>query len=150
MLAKMLLSTQDSQEIQNMYYRWFSAMNCNTLPRMEELQNLAFTQLEKHDFIVERVLPNNANCIIRVFNKLNFLHDNQLRNVVGFNCFTKKTTRWTSVSVESAELNYDWTKCQILLPAHSGEHILYDCEFFDTYVYVSKKTKNFHNKTPER
>lgn len=146
MFAKMVLSTQDSEEIKNIHYRWFSAMNCNTLPRMEELQKLAFTQLEKHDFIVERVLANNANCIIRVFNKLHFLHDNQLSNVIGFNCFTKKATKWTSISVELTDLNYDWTKCQIHLPFHSNEYILYDCEFFDTYVSVRRKPETLTTK----
>lgn len=62
------------------------------VPSFNEVKESVFQEILKLGFSnIERVGPNKANCIIRVFQKLHYHYDTDLiYNIYGFNCFTLK------------------------------------------------------------
>ena len=86
---------------------------------------------------VERVSPNNANCIIRVFQKLHHEYDfNQIFNIYGARCFVKNGHDWIS-ECALGTFPLDYSKCLITQWLYQDEKITFDAEFVDFYVKVS-------------
>ena len=88
---------------------------------------------------VNRVSPDDANCIIRVFNKCHYPYsENSIHNLCGFLCFTKSSNSiWVSTpSTSPIELNFSkYIQRQYIF---QDQYIDYNCDFFDSYVYVVK------------
>ena len=86
---------------------------------------------------VERVSPNNANCIIRVFQKLHHEYDiNHIFNIYGARCFVNNDRDWIS-ECSLGTFHLDYSKCLISQWLYQDEKITFDAEFVDFYVKVS-------------
>lgn len=86
---------------------------------------------------VERVSPTNANCIIRVFQKLHYAYEfDQIFNLYGANCFVKSGMYWIS-EFDSGTFHLDYSKSLIGQWLCQDEKITFDAEFVDFYVKVS-------------
>lgn len=87
---------------------------------------------------VERVAPSNANCIIRVFQKLHYKHEfDQIFNIYGASCFTKDTMGWISNSDCGECYTLNPSRCLIGQWLYQDEKITFDADFIDFYVKVS-------------
>lgn len=86
---------------------------------------------------VERVSPDNANCIIRVFQKLHHEYEfGIVFNLYGADCFVKSSNGWISESDGSTfQLNY--TEHLINQWIYQDEKITFKTDFMDVYVKVS-------------
>ena len=86
---------------------------------------------------VERVSPTDANCIIRVFQKLHHAYEfDQIFNMYGADCFVKSCIDWISECNGDA-FPLDYSKCLIGQWLYQDEKITFDAEFVDFYVKVS-------------
>lgn len=63
----------------------------------------------------------------------------EIHNLCGFNCFTKKLGKgkWVSIS-EGNEFEIDFSKYVIRQWLYQDEYVDYDCTFFDMYLLVTK------------
>ena len=107
------------------------------VPSLNEVKESVFQEILKLGFSsIERVEPNKANCIIRVFQKLHYHYmDNLIYNIYGATCFTQRASGQWVTSPAGFEIDYSkhimrhWL-CQ-------DEYIDFDLDFFDCYVKVS-------------
>lgn len=107
------------------------------IPHLSELKKSIFEQILKLGFSkIERVHPLKANCVIRLYQKLHYVYeDDYIYNLYGAICFTKKSGIWIHSSSSDFELNHS-----IYLLRHwifQDEYIDFDCDFFDCYVKIS-------------
>ena len=88
---------------------------------------------------VERVSPTDANCIVRVFQKLHHKYEfDTVFNMYGADVFVKNGKEWTSECEcygECFTLNY--AKCLVGQWLYQDEKVIFDTEFVDFYVKVS-------------
>ena len=86
---------------------------------------------------VEKVSPSDANCIIRVFQKLHYEYEFDLIfNMYGADCFVKGSTGWISeCNGDTFPINY--SKCLIGQWLYQDEKVTFDADFVDIYVKVS-------------
>lgn len=86
---------------------------------------------------VERVSPRNANCIIRVFQKLHHEYEfGIVFNLYGANCFIKSGTSWIS-ECEGNTFQLDYNEYLVSQWLYQDEKITFETEFIDIYVKVS-------------
>lgn len=88
---------------------------------------------------VEKVSPDNANCIIRVFQKLHQEHEfDVVFNLYGADCFVRSANAWISECEShdnTFQLNY--TKHLIDQWLYQDEKVTFETDFMDVYVKVS-------------
>lgn len=88
---------------------------------------------------VEKVSPDNANCIIRVFQKLHHEHEfGVVFNLYGADCFVKSGNAWISECESRGNtfrLNY--TEHLIDQWLYQDEKVTFKTDFMDVYVKVS-------------
>lgn len=107
------------------------------VPSLNEVKESVFVEIFKLGFSnIERVEPNKANCIVRVFQKLNYHYDYGLTyNIYGATCYTLNNAgRWVT---SSDEIEIDYSKHIITHWLCQDEYIDFDLDFFDCYVKVS-------------
>lgn len=151
MAIKYILSKAESEKIRNIRFYQISFYEENgfpvdsrkkriNFPSLEMLQEMAFNKILKSGFHeITRVSPNEANCIVRVFNKTHFAYGedpSEIHNLCGFNCFTKNFNTWTSVTDSCKYFELDFSKCLNRQYLYQDEYIDYNCNFFDCYVCV--------------
>lgn len=113
------------------------------LPTLRQVEDSIYEQILKMGFTkIERVAPNQANCIIRVFQKLHYPYPmwpgrEDIYNVYGAACFTLRSGKWisTGFNTEGHEINYSEWKIRHWLC--QDEYIEFDFDFFDCYVKIS-------------
>lgn len=107
------------------------------IPDVWELKEQAIKRIKDKGFSkIERVEPDYANCVIRIFNKKEVgFGVNVITNVYGYNCFTKENGKWVSESCNKFEMDFEKYKVGYWLC--SDEYITYDCDFVDVYVKIS-------------
>ena len=92
---------------------------------------------------VERVAPANANCIVRVYQKLHYDYDSSMIfNLYGADVFVRHGSRWTS-ECEGAgrEFYLDYTKCLVGQWIYQDEEVIFDTDFIDFYLRVIPEEK---------
>lgn len=108
------------------------------VPSIYEIAENVFKKILDSGFSkVERVSPKDANCIVRVFQKLHHKYDYYTTfNMYGADVFVKNITNWTSENCgECFTLNF--AECSILQWIEQDETVKFDAEFVDFYVKVS-------------
>ena len=107
------------------------------VPSFNEVKESVFQEILKLGFSsIERVEPNKANCIIRVFQKSHYHYDTDLTyNVYGYSCYTLSNTgQWVT---SLADFKIDYSKHILRHWLCQDEYIDFDLDFFDCYVKVS-------------
>lgn len=110
------------------------------IPSLNEIKESIFKEILKLGFSsIERVGPNNANCIIRVFQKSHYHYDDVLTyNIYGAACFTQKSGQWVTSSFGgSQDFKINFSQYIVRHWLHQDEYIDFDLDFFDCYVKVS-------------
>jgi len=110
------------------------------VPSLDEVKESVFQEILNLGFSsIERVEPNKANCIIRVFQKLHYHYrDNLTYNIYGATCFTLKHGKWvTSPFGNVQDFKIDYSKHIINHWLSQDECIDFDLDFFDCYVKIS-------------
>lgn len=86
---------------------------------------------------VERVSPNDANCIIRIFQKLHYEYFyNYIFNLYGADCFVKDKKNWIS-HCSAGTFTLYYSKHIIRQWICQDESVYIDTDFVDFYVKVS-------------
>lgn len=91
---------------------------------------------------VERVAPDEANCIIRVFEKRHLkgpanCFENRVYNLYGGNCFIKKDNDWIARSENDTEFKFNPEKCEQRLWLYQDDFLEFEADFVDFYVRIS-------------
>lgn len=99
---------------------------------------------------VERVAPSDANCIIRVFQKLHYEYDRELIfNIYGADCFvreyfafgdrffSREESDWLTTDLNDETFSINFSKCSISEWLCQDEKVIIEADFFDIYVRVS-------------
>lgn len=89
---------------------------------------------------VKRVSPDEANCIIRVFEKKHMKDTsvscrNRIYNIYGANCYTTKNSLGWISRKDDFPINYEEDLHRLWF--FQDEYIDFKAEFFDVYVKVS-------------
>lgn len=109
------------------------------IPQFGEILRIMFEGIREHGFTeITRCSPSEANCIIRVFQKLHHKYEWGLCfNIYGADCYTEINGIWkTSDGISDYILEYDRCRFQMhLLP----DEVLRvnDADFVDCYVKIS-------------
>ena len=108
------------------------------IPSPYQIAESVFKQILTCGFSkVERVSPINANCIIRVFQKLHHAYEfDHIFNMYGADCFVKSCGYWIS-ECNSDTFHLDYSRHLIGQWLYPDEKITFDAEFVDFYVKVS-------------
>lgn len=107
------------------------------IPSLSEVIESVSQEILKLGFSnIERIKPNKANCIIRVFQKLHYHYDNDLTyNVYGYTCYTLNNAgEWVT---SKAHFKIDYSNHIIRHWLCQDEYIDFNLDFFDIYVKVS-------------
>ena len=106
------------------------------LPTSEELRAMAFDKLKEHGYLVKRVKPADANCIIRVYNNHYYEHNQQKYCFIGATCYTKagKANKWVTYDSDDQEIPLDYAMHEITQILDDDKSAKIETEFFDTYV----------------
>ena len=110
------------------------------IPAISEIKETAFQEILKLGFSnIEKVEPNKANCIVRIFKKLHYHYDNDLTyNIYGYTCFTLKAGSWVTHSLGAfQDFKIDYSKHILRHWLCQDEYIDFDLDFFDCYVKIS-------------
>ena len=110
------------------------------IPSPYQILDSIFLQIIRCGFsTVERVSPENANCIIRVFQKLHHKHEfDVVFNLYGADCFVISGNAWISECENRGNtfrLNY--TEHLIDQWLYQDEKVTFKTDFMDVYVKVS-------------
>lgn len=107
------------------------------LPYLEEVRTMVYEKLESMGYQVKKVRPNDANCVIRVYNQLDFSLGDEKYCLLGAICYTKAhgANKWVWYDEENVEHVLDYESCKIEEKI-KGEVNEVEVEFFDTYVKV--------------
>lgn len=108
------------------------------VPSFEKIREDIFALILQNGFSkIERVAPNEANCLIRVFKKHHYAYDycpNVMINLYGAICFVVKDDNWIC-SDEKYVIDYSEHKVRYWLCIDDSNAISTD--FFDIYTKVS-------------
>lgn len=111
------------------------------VPSLNEVKESIFEKILQLGFSsIERVEPNKANCIVRVFQKLHYHYDYDLTyNIYGATCYTLNNAgQWvTRPSGEIRDFKIDYSKHIIRHWLCQDEYVEFDLDFFDCYVKIS-------------
>lgn len=110
------------------------------VPSPYEIRNSVFEQILECGFSkVERVSPTDANCIVRIFQKLHHEYEfGMVFNMYGADVFVKDDTTWaTECNCYQKGYPIDYEKCLINQWLYQDEKVTFDAEFVDFYVKVS-------------
>lgn len=108
------------------------------IPSFTEIFDRMCDNIVKDGFhSIERCAPANANCIIRVYKRLNYKYDwGIVLNLYGARCYTKLCGKWvTSDGIDIYSIRYD--KLAIDLILGPDESLTIDVDFADYYVKVA-------------
>ena len=145
MVVKFVLSRKECEKIRNIHFNQISFYEKNGIPMdstgremdfpsIQTLREIAIEKILRAGFReVNQVSPDDANCVIRVFNKCHYPYKGNIHNLCGFMCFTKRSNAiWISNSGNS-QIELNFSKCTYIC---QDNDVNYECDFFDTYVYV--------------
>ena len=107
------------------------------VPSTYEIAENVFKQILACGFSkVERVSPKDANCIVRVFQKLHHEYDSRtIFNMYGADVFVKNITKWTSEYCGEC-YTLDYAECSILQSLEQDEDVKFNAEFVDFYLKI--------------
>lgn len=108
------------------------------VPSPYQILESVFLQIVRCGFsTVERVSPKNANCIIRVFQKLHQEHEfDTVFNLYGADCFVKSGNNWIS-ECDGNTFRLNHTEHLIDQWLYQDEKVSFKTDFIDVYVKVS-------------
>lgn len=88
---------------------------------------------------IEKVSPSEANCVIRVFQKLHYEYDSEFTfNIYGAVCYVKDKTGWFSENNQDELIILDYSKFHFKEIISQDEQLkIIDADFVDIYVKVS-------------
>lgn len=104
------------------------------VPNFFEIKKMILQKLKEYGVSkIECVKPYRANCIIRVYQHLNYQYDSTIISLYGVKCYIKVDQIWTTYCNE--RINFS----QLILREwlFQDEYIDHDCEFYDCYVKIS-------------
>lgn len=108
------------------------------IPQFSEILQTMFEKIKNAGFTeIKRCKPSEANCIIRVFQKLHYSYDYEMCfNVYGAGCFTRMKEKWiTHTGMNAYTLRYDQYIIRHIL--FQDESVYFDTDFLDCYVQIS-------------
>ena len=104
------------------------------VPNFFEIKKILLQELQKYDiFEIECVKPYRANCIIRVYQHLDYKYDSTIISLYGVKCYIKIGQIWTT----NCNSRIDFSQCILREWIFQDEYIDHDCEFYDCYVKIS-------------
>ena len=106
-------------------------------PYLEEVRALAYDKLENMGYQIRRTSPDDANCVIRVYNLIDYAHGDEKYCLLGAICYTKSDNKnqWVWYDKNDEEHTLDYESCKID-EKFRGRSEIVEAEFFDTYVKV--------------
>ncbi len=107
------------------------------LPYLEEVRTMVYEKLDSMGYQTKKVRPHDANCVIRVYNRLDFSDGDEKYCLLGAICYTKAhgANKWVWYDENGNEHVLDYESCKIE-EMIKGEQKEVEVEFFDTYVKV--------------
>lgn len=106
------------------------------VPSFVQIRNNVFEQINSLGFSIERVrAAEQADCIVRVFQKRHYKHGDYVFNVYGADCFTQESGKWLAAGRKHFEL--DDSKCIVEQCLRQGECASFECEYLDFYLKIS-------------
>lgn len=93
---------------------------------LDKLQNVGLSK-------IECVKPYRANCIIRVYQQLDYRYEDLIISMYGVKCYIKPNKIW----ITDNNSRIDFSKCIIRRWFFQDEYVDHDCDFFDCYVKIS-------------
>lgn len=107
------------------------------LPFLEEVRNMVFEKLQEMGYQTKRIRPNDANCVVRVYNMLEYEHNGENYCLLGAICYTKAhgANKWVCYDENGNEEVMEYENCNVAVN-FSDVIISVKTEFFDTYVNV--------------
>lgn len=81
---------------------------------------------------IECVKPYRANCIIRVYQNLDYQYESLILSVYGVKCYVKVNNIWTTAD----NSKIDFSSFTLRQYFFQDEYIDHNCEFFDCYVKI--------------
>lgn len=104
------------------------------VPNFFEIKKLILEKLSVFGISkIECVQPYRANCIIRVYQKLDHKYEDEIVNMYGVLCYIKKNNVWTTRN----NSKIDFSKCDVGVWFFQDECMHVDCDFYDCYVKIS-------------
>ena len=111
-----------------------------SMPTMSELRDELSRRLQLKGFSVTLASPVSANAIIRVYEKLHYSYERDLKiNMYGAIFYTRENFAWYAENLASSrKYEYDPTRHIVRLWLYQDEYVDVPTTFFDTYVYIKK------------
>ena len=107
------------------------------LPYLEEVRAMVLEKLVGMGYQVKNIRPQDANCVIRVYNNLECTIGDEKCCLLGAICYTKAhgANKWVWYDDQGLEHTLDYESCKIE-ETFKGENVTVEAEFFDSYVKV--------------
>ena len=104
------------------------------VPSFFKIKELILEKLKRHNISkIECVKPYKANCIIRVYQSINYKHESSIISLYGAKCYVKVNGVWTT----NPSSQIDFSHFTLRQYFFQDEYIDHDCEFIDCYVKIS-------------
>lgn len=108
------------------------------IPQFGEIQEKVFSAIKASTTVTKltRCSPEEANCIIRIFQDLHHKHDwDFCYNIYGAECYTKRNGFWlTSDGISAYGINFEC--CRFRLPLEPDDSLLVDAKFVDCFIRI--------------
>lgn len=103
----------------------------------EEIFKKAITNLNEIGFLVQRVEPKKANCILRVFSDKNLKYDNEIYWMYGAETYLKTINGMMSYY----ENFIDYSSFRVTHWFFQDESTIFEPNFVDYYLKIKKRNK---------
>lgn len=143
----MSLTLKQKREVGKIRLEWCFLVNARghpigvfpkgRFPYLEEVRTMVLDKLKSMGYQVKNIRPNDANCVIRVYNKLGYKHGDEEYCLLGAICYTKAhgANKWVWYDKNGEEHVLDYETCKIEENFRDGCETV-ETDFFDTYVKV--------------
>lgn len=142
-----MLTKQDRESIRSIQIFESSIMEDNkgfpltheqktmNIPTTSELRDEVSRRLQLDGFSVSFASPVSANAIIRVYEKLHYPYERDIKiNLYGAHIYTREGFAW----ITGEKYEYNPEKHTVRLWFFQDEYVDIPTVFFDTYVYIRK------------
>ena len=110
------------------------------VPCFTEIRDFIIQQIEILGFVVDtQAEKSKCNCIIRVFQDIDYDYGDSLITFYGASCFAPRAGQWVSHGLNGKEFKIDHNNCVWRSWIFQDEYIDFECEFEDFYIKVEKK-----------
>lgn len=104
-----------------------------TVPPFEKIAETTINNLKEQGFLVKRVAPKRANCIIRVFRHEKLTHEEDTFWMYGADIFLKKIVGMYP-PYETTGISYD--ECKIKMWFCQDDYAIFEPHFVDYFVKI--------------